>query len=261
MIAKRPDIVGSFNIGNSPDGHLIRGIKISLRPGNKAIFIESNIHGKDGITSAAATYLITKLLFSKNPDVRDMAESIDWWIIPVLDVDGFIYTYEKVNEIFYRNCKYFFCTYAANCSQIRIFSMVVVNPIIHGNVSLTLYSKFLQLIFKSFQATNNNLCFDQCSGLEVTFESTPEIELLKKFIDTNIPKDYIKVYIGLHSGVQAVLTPCYNMEEFPPNYNQLMFVAKAFVDALFPRFHTKYSYGTSANILSMINNYPRFVGK
>ncbi|XP_037882154.1 zinc carboxypeptidase-like [Glossina fuscipes] len=146
-----------------------------------------------------------------------MAESIDWWIIPVLDVDGFVYTYEKKSSWLKSNPDFFDACRSSNYSR---------------------------------KPTKPNPHFDQCNGPQVTFESTPEIELLKKFIDTNLPKDYIKIYIGLHSGVQAVLTPCNNMEEFPPNYNQLMFVAKAFVDALFPRFHTQYSYGTSANILN-----------
>uniref|UniRef100_A0A1A9WUQ2 Peptidase M14 domain-containing protein n=1 Tax=Glossina brevipalpis TaxID=37001 RepID=A0A1A9WUQ2_9MUSC len=199
LTTKRSNIVTDINIGTSPEGRLIRGIKISFKPGNKAIFIEANVYGKEGITSSATIYIIMKLLFSKNADVRDVAESVDWWIIPVLDVDGFFDAYEK-KSLWRNSTPDFFEAY-------RNFNYARKPP-------------------------------------------SPHMELLKKFIDVNIPKDYLKIYITLHSGVQAVLTPRSNSEEFPANYNHLLYVAKAFVDALFPRFHTKYTYGSSANILN-----------
>lgn len=99
VIAQRyPDIVTPFDIGYSYEGRLIKGIKISYKPGNKAVFIESNIHAREWITSATITYIIDELLVPRNPGVRKIAESVDWWIIPVLNVDGFVYSHEVVSN-------------------------------------------------------------------------------------------------------------------------------------------------------------------
>lgn len=95
--SRYPDIVTPFSIGNSYEGRVIRGIKISYKPGNKAVFIESNIHAREWITSATITYFIDELLVPRNPAVRDIAQNVDWYIIPVLNVDGFVYSHEAVS--------------------------------------------------------------------------------------------------------------------------------------------------------------------
>jgi murein tripeptide amidase MpaA len=42
--------------------------------------------------SATATYFLNELLYSQDPEIQDMAENIDWYIIPVMNPDGFEYT-------------------------------------------------------------------------------------------------------------------------------------------------------------------------
>ena len=61
------------------------------------MFIEANIHAREWISSATATYLIYQLLTSTDPAMMDMAENIDWYIIPVLNVDGFSYSHTDVS--------------------------------------------------------------------------------------------------------------------------------------------------------------------
>lgn len=58
--------------------------------------IEANIHAREWITSATATWLLNELLTSTHPDVQDLAQNIDWVIIPVFNVDGFAYTHSTV---------------------------------------------------------------------------------------------------------------------------------------------------------------------
>ena len=49
------------------------------------MFIEANIHAREWISSATATYLIHQLLTSPVPAIVDLAENIDWHIIPVMN--------------------------------------------------------------------------------------------------------------------------------------------------------------------------------
>lgn len=68
--------------------------------GNPTIFIESNIHAREWVTSATSTFILNEFLTSQDEDVRDLAENIDWVFVPVFNVDGFEYTHTTVNSIF-----------------------------------------------------------------------------------------------------------------------------------------------------------------
>lgn len=92
-----PDVTEGFEVGKSYEGRTIRGVKISYKSGNPGVFIESNIHANEWITSATCTWFINELLSSEDKQVREMAENHDWYIVPLLNVDGFVYSHEKVS--------------------------------------------------------------------------------------------------------------------------------------------------------------------
>jgi len=94
-------VTEEFIVGQSYEGRTIRGIKISHKAGNPGIFIESNIHAREWITSASATWFINQLLTSEDADVRSLADNYDWHIIPVFNVDGFEYSHKKVSGCFH----------------------------------------------------------------------------------------------------------------------------------------------------------------
>lgn len=101
ILATYPDVTEGFEVGKSFEGRTIRGLKISYKSGNPGVFIESNIHANEWITSATCTWFINELLSSTDEQVRDMAESHDWYIVPVLNVDGFVYSHEHVSFCLY----------------------------------------------------------------------------------------------------------------------------------------------------------------
>lgn len=59
---------------------------------NRAIFIEANIHAREWIASATVTWILNQFLYSTDPEVQDIAENVDWYIIPVTNPDGYEYT-------------------------------------------------------------------------------------------------------------------------------------------------------------------------
>lgn len=87
-IRANPGVVSGFVYGQSFEGRLLRGVKISYNAGNQAIFVEANIHAREWISSATATFLINELVTSRDPEIRNLAESHDWYIIPVSNPDG-----------------------------------------------------------------------------------------------------------------------------------------------------------------------------
>lgn len=102
LLETYPTILTNINLGDSFENRPIRAVRLSHQAGNPTIFIESNIHAREWITSATATWFLNELLTSTAPEVRDLATTIDWVIVPVLNVDGFDYSHRVVSAL--RKC-------------------------------------------------------------------------------------------------------------------------------------------------------------
>uniref|UniRef100_A0A1A9VDE5 Peptidase M14 domain-containing protein n=1 Tax=Glossina austeni TaxID=7395 RepID=A0A1A9VDE5_GLOAU len=226
IIKEWPKVVTGFDIGRSHEGRLIRGLKLSFGPGKKAIFIESNIHAREWITSATCTYLIRELLFSRDPDVRELAESLDWWIIPVLNVDGFAFSHEEQCRLWRKSRR----PCGGDCFGIDL----------NRNFGY-------KWELRKCEDPSSNMY----SGPHA--ESEPEVKQLTKFINNNIPDGSIKIYIALHAAAQAVLIPWAFTNMRPRHYDELLRVAEAFAGASFRRYRTRYLCATMANVLKLVS--------
>ena len=80
----------------------MKGIKISYKSGNPGVFLDSNIHAREWITSATSTWIINELLSSTDKEVRNIAENYDWYVFPVINPDGFLYT-KTTNRLWRKN--------------------------------------------------------------------------------------------------------------------------------------------------------------
>lgn len=79
---KYANIVKPLKVGMSYEGVPIRGVKLSKKANNTAIFIEGGIHAREWISPATATYILDKLLTSDDKQVQDIAENFDWIFFP-----------------------------------------------------------------------------------------------------------------------------------------------------------------------------------
>lgn len=59
------------------------------------IFIECGIHAREWIAPATCLYIIQELV--ENEDNRNMIENLDWYLVPVLNPDGYEYTHTNVS--------------------------------------------------------------------------------------------------------------------------------------------------------------------
>jgi len=222
-------IVTPFSIGKSFEGREIKGVRISYKPGNKAVFIESMIHAREWITAASITYIIDELLVSRNPLVRDIAENVDWYIIPVLNVDGFVYSHEK--------------------DRLWRKSRLPSDP--SGKCIGTDLNRNFDFLWRLVGASS-----DPCSQTYAgpSAESDPEIKQMLRYINESIPEDTIRIYISLHSYGQYVLSPWgHTDQELPAHFPQMMAVAKGYADALNRRYGTVFTYGSSATTLYKVS--------
>lgn len=65
---------------------------VVLLQNNRAIFIEANIHAREWISSATVTWILNQFLHSTDPEIVYLSETVDWYIVPVANPDGYEYT-------------------------------------------------------------------------------------------------------------------------------------------------------------------------
>lgn len=96
LVATYPNTVSKIVGGVSYEGRNIEGIKISHGSGRRAIFIESGIHAREWISPATTCYIINELLTSNYTETVAAAHDYDWYIFPVTNPDGYIFSHEQV---------------------------------------------------------------------------------------------------------------------------------------------------------------------
>jgi carboxypeptidase A len=90
--AEFPAFVTNQILGYSYQNRPMKMIRISKQTGNRAVFIEANIHAREWISGATATYFINELLRSTDPVIQEISRTVDWYIVPISNPDGLEYS-------------------------------------------------------------------------------------------------------------------------------------------------------------------------
>ncbi|PIK48749.1 putative carboxypeptidase B [Apostichopus japonicus] len=101
------DIVTEFNVGVTFEGRNIKGIKIGENQGSskKAVYYEGGIHAREWISPATVINIARSLVDdyrTGNADVKEMLETFDYYIVPVLNADGYAHTYANGGDRLWR---------------------------------------------------------------------------------------------------------------------------------------------------------------
>lgn len=215
LITQYPGIVTNFTIGNSYEGRPIRGVTISYKKGNPAVFIESNIHAREWITSATCTWIINALLTSQDPIIRDIAENVDWHIIPVLNVDGFVYTH--TTQRLWRKTR----------SPNQGSTCIGTDP--NRNFGY----------LWSTGGSSTNPCSDTYAG--PTFFSDPETRQLAEYY--NRTGSQFDIYLAFHSYSQLLMYPYAARTSPVVNEAEHRYVGLPMQEAIKQRYGTEYDFG------------------
>lgn len=89
-----PEKVSVYTVGETFEHRFIKALKIETNPNNPAIFIESNIHAREWISSATSLWIINEILTTSDPELREIVDSITWYFVPIANPDGYVYTHE-----------------------------------------------------------------------------------------------------------------------------------------------------------------------
>ena len=76
-------------------------IKISSGGGGArpVVLVDGGIHAREWIAPAMALYIIYQLV-ENNAQNSDITDAVDWYILPVLNPDGYEYSHTNVREIY-----------------------------------------------------------------------------------------------------------------------------------------------------------------
>uniref|UniRef100_A0A7E4ULA9 Peptidase_M14 domain-containing protein n=1 Tax=Panagrellus redivivus TaxID=6233 RepID=A0A7E4ULA9_PANRE len=228
LAAEYPDIATVFHVGNTFEGRQLTGIKIGskLRRRKPSVFIDAGIHAREWIAPAAALYHIHKLVteYGTNTRVSGLVDKFDWYIIPVANPDGYVYSFEK--DRLWRKTR----------SRNVTINKWCVGTDANRNWGGRGWGEI---------GANRSPCSNIYAG-QTPF-SEPEVLGMKEFIEKNVTD--LKVYISLHSYGQLFLSPWGYTSDKPANHDDQREAARLAVEAIKDATGRVYQHGTIAEIM------------
>ncbi|GAB0094437.1 zinc carboxypeptidase-like [Sergentomyia squamirostris] len=205
--------------GSTYEGRDILGVNINRKPGqNPGIFIESQIHANEWIASSSTTWIINKLLTATEaePGIKDIADNINWYIIPLINADGYEYTRNV-----YRMWRKTRSPFGLICNG--------VDP----NRNWDVYWE------KGGIGSSANMCDGSFAGPSAFSEV--ETRTLSEYILSI--RDNLNFYIAFHSAANMLLFPWGHTPNPNVQYVQFNDIAESTVNVLKQRYGTEYTFG------------------
>ncbi|RUP50490.1 hypothetical protein BC936DRAFT_138885 [Jimgerdemannia flammicorona] len=82
------------DIGTTYQNNKIKALRIHKAPaGSPAVYIEGTIHAREWVGTMAVNYMASLLVPGNTTDTAALINKFEFYIVPVANVDGFIYTY------------------------------------------------------------------------------------------------------------------------------------------------------------------------
>ncbi|XP_023302831.2 carboxypeptidase B-like [Lucilia cuprina] len=222
-----PSRVFLKTVGKSYEGRTIKTITITNgdgRANKNVIFIDGGFHAREWISPAAVLYVIEQLVenFEEN---AELLLDYDFIILPVVNPDGYEYTQTSSSARFWRKTRQPYQTESKICygaDPNRNFDF-------HWNE----------------EGASSNPCSDTYAG-PYGF-SEPETIIVRDLIHSL--KHRGGMYLTVHSYGNYLLYPWGYTADLPETWPDLDEVAKTGYDAIFNATGTKYTYGSSTNVL------------
>ncbi|KAH9643010.1 hypothetical protein HF086_013571 [Spodoptera exigua] len=260
-----PNIVRTVVMGKSVEGRDIKGIVINYNNGDDEEnshpligMLEGTLHSREWISVATVTWIIKEFLTSEDPEIRYLAESFEWHIFPVVNPDGYVYTFTD-NRMWRKN---------RSPENVKTCAEGVDDDMSHGvdlnrnfDVEWMGESLYYKLKFGSNVYTvpgdgrvigaSNDSCTNTYAG-PLPF-SEPESRAIAGYVRRLDQLGRIIYYIAFHSYTQLILVPyshVYIEDAWQSrNYADMYEIAIKSADAVAKRYGTQYRVGLSANVM------------
>jgi murein tripeptide amidase MpaA len=95
LAALHPNLIKVYDLETTYEGRIIKGLTISLDGSignNPVMLVDGGIHAREWISHMTVAYLIYQLV-ERSAENLDLLENVDWVIIPVVNPDGYVYSF------------------------------------------------------------------------------------------------------------------------------------------------------------------------
>ncbi|XP_070500960.1 zinc carboxypeptidase-like [Chironomus tepperi] len=225
LAASRPNDISTFIVGKSYEGRDMKGLRVNIgnKTGKKAIFFESNIHANEWIGSYSTTYIMNQLLTSDDDDVKRLLETFDWWFLPILNIDGYEYTW-NVDRTW------------------RKTRRPTQNPLCHGADP----NRNSDVSWGVFGGSTL-----PCSAIYYGDHAFSEVEM-KQFSEFIATVPNLFGYISFHSHGQYIMTPYALSRDPAENFDLLNSIGAEAKAAIFAQRGKEYRVGSMSDFFGLI---------
>ncbi|KAK0424808.1 hypothetical protein QR680_008865 [Steinernema hermaphroditum] len=237
-----PTITKLIRIGTTHEGRPIEGLKIGFPVNDtskRAVWIDGNIHAREWASSHTALFFINQLVagYGNDPQITDYVDSLNFFIVPNLNPDGYEYTRESSRpevRLWRKNRSPEQCVKSL-WGGLRCCQGVDLNRNFDFHWSET--------------GSTDNPCSNLYHGSNVFSE--PEARAVKDFLTSPEMTDKVDAFITLHTYAQLWIHPfSHEIGQYTRDYHELHGLAVKAAKRLESVYGTHFKVGTGADLLS-----------
>ncbi|XP_067459260.1 carboxypeptidase O-like [Thunnus thynnus] len=227
---RNPELISSTVYGHTYEGRNITLLKLGLEnpkgKEKKVIWVDCGIHAREWIAPAFCQWFVKEIVqsYKTNEKLEQMLQNVDVYVTPVINVDGYIFTWANDSTRLWRKSR---------------------SPPPPGG---SCYGVDLNRNFNANWGTVG-VSFNSCA-LTYCGESPgsePEAKAVMDFVGKMIKQTLL--FLTIHSAGQLILLPYGHPEIYAPNYNELVSVGEAAAAEMKKVHGMNYTVGTSPQIL------------
>ncbi|XP_072541176.1 carboxypeptidase O-like [Salminus brasiliensis] len=230
IVSENPGVVTSEAYGTTFEGRNITFLKISVanpdgKP-KKAVWMDCGIHAREWIAPAFCQWFVKELLQTYRTDekMKEMVQNLDFYVTPVLNIDGYEYTWINENTRLWRKSR---SSPPAGCSCYG----VDLNRNFNANWGTV--------------GVSNDCCSNTYCGESPVSEK--EAQAVTEFVK-NMTNEII-CFLTIHSYGQQVLLPYGHPQVVAPNHAELLEAGTGAAKAMTAIHGKEYEAGTPPEIL------------
>jgi len=220
---KYPELVTLESFGKTPENRDMYVVKISKANGKakRAVLVDAGIHAREWIAPAVATYLLSQLV--ENKQNENLLDGLDWYIVPVLNPDGYEYTHTS-QRLWRKNRSRKASSSCPGVDMNRNFGFHWME-----------------------NGASSNPCAETFAGTEAFSEI--ESQNFRDYVLKENKDSRIKMYLTLHSYGWYILYPWGFTSALPSDEKELRSISVAANEAMKKSGSRGYTIGTSTNVL------------
>ncbi|XP_030635700.1 carboxypeptidase B2 [Chanos chanos] len=212
-------------IGSSYEKRPLYMLKLSVQNGvsKNAVWMDCGIHAREWISPAFCLWFVNYAItfYNVNSDITAMLNNMDFYILPVMNPDGYKYTW-TTNRMWRKN-------------RSRSKDSDCVGADLNRNFDANWCT----------QGASKRPCDETYCGAYP--ESEPEAQAVAQFLRSH--RDTVKMYFSIHSYSQMLLFPYSCTYDRAENHDELLALVKKAAERIRIYYRNVYKFGSGAETI------------